>query len=92
MEELDSTDCDIEMDVWEDMDCPVLISGLCVDNSLCLSGQAMSSYRDVAYMGDFADEDFIDTGTRGMMHTHGNLGARLQISRRTQLELFWRSQ
>ena len=50
------------MDVWEDMVCPVLISGSCVDNSLCLSSQTMSSYRDVAYMGDFADEDFIDTG------------------------------
>ena len=62
LEELDSTDCDIEMDVWEDMDCPVLISGSSVDNSLCLSGQTMSSHRDVAYMGDFADEDFIDTG------------------------------
>ena len=62
LEELDSTDCDIEMDVWEDMVCPVLIYGLCVDNSLCLSSQTMSSYEDVAYMGDFADEDFIDTG------------------------------
>ena len=62
LEELDSMDCDIEMDVWEDMDCPVLISASCVDNSLCLSGQTMSSFRDVAYMGDFADEDFIDTG------------------------------
>ena len=61
LEELDSTDCDIEMDVWEDMDYPVLISGLCVDNSLCLSSQTMASYKDVAYMGDFADEDFIDT-------------------------------
>ena len=62
LEELDSMDCDIEMDVWEDMDCPVLISDPCVDNSLCLSSQAMSSYSNVAYMGDFADEDFIDTG------------------------------
>ena len=34
LEELDSMDCDMEMDVWEDMDCPVLISGSCVDNSL----------------------------------------------------------
>ena len=59
---MDSTDFDIEMDVWEDMDCPVLISDPCVDNSLCLSSQAMSSYSDVAYMSDFADEDFIDTG------------------------------
>ena len=86
------------MDVWEDMDCPVLISSLCVNNSLCLSSQAMSSYRDVAYMGDFAEEDLLtlgliriwaprwsSNGTRGMMHTHGNLGARLKISRRTQL-------
>ena len=48
--------------MWEDMDCPVLIFDLCVDNSLCLSSQAMSSYSDVAYMGDFVDEDFIDTG------------------------------
>ena len=61
LEELDSTDCDIEMDVWEDMEYPVLISDSCVDNSLCLSSQTMSSYKDVAYMGDFADEDFIDT-------------------------------
>ena len=40
----------------------MLISDSCVDNSLCLSSQTMSSYKDVAYMGDFADEDFIDTG------------------------------
>ena len=41
LEELDSMDCDTEMDVWEDMDCPVLISGSFVDSSLCLSSQAM---------------------------------------------------
>ena len=58
MEELDSADCDLGTVVWEDMDCPVLI----VDNSLCNSSQAMSNYGDVASMGDFADEDFIDTG------------------------------
>ena len=59
---IDSADCDLGMDVWEDMDCPVLIAGSFVDNSLCNSSQAMSNYRDVASMGDFADEDFIDTG------------------------------
>ena len=62
MKELDSTDCVIEMDVWEDMEYHVLISDSCVDNSLCLSSQTISSYKDVAYIGDFADEDFIDTG------------------------------
>ena len=60
--ELDSTDCELETVVWEDMDCPVLIYGSFVDNSLCLASQAMSSNRDVAHMGDFADEDFNDTG------------------------------
>ena len=40
----------------------MLISDSRVDNCLCLSSQTMSSYKDVAYMGDFADEDFIDTG------------------------------
>ena len=33
-----------------------------MDNSLCISSQAMSNCGDVASMGDFADEDFIDTG------------------------------
>ena len=62
LEELDSANCDLETDVWEDMDCLVLSAGSFVDNSLCISSQAMSNYRDVASMGDFADEDFIDTG------------------------------
>ena len=60
--ELDNADCDLGMDVWEDMDCPVLIAGSFLDNSLCISSQAMSHYRDVASVDDFADEDFIDTG------------------------------
>ena len=29
---------------------------------LCNSSYTMSSYEDVAYMGDFVDEDFMDTG------------------------------
>ena len=62
LEQLDSADYDLGTVVWEDMDCPVLIAGSFVDNSLCNSSQAMSNYRDVASMGDFADEDFIDTG------------------------------
>ena len=76
---------------------PVLISGSFVDNSLCLSSQAMSSNRDVAKMGDFAMGILLtlglirsSNGTCRMMHTHGNPGARLKISHRTQLELFWR--
>ena len=32
----------------------MLISDSRVDNCLCLSSQTMSSYKDVAYMGDFA--------------------------------------
>ena len=32
-----------------------------MDNSLCISNQAMSSYEDVASMGDFDYEDFSDT-------------------------------
>ena len=61
LEELDSGDCDLGTDVWEYIDCPVLIAGSRVDNSLYISSQAISNYRDVAYLGDFADEDFIDT-------------------------------
>ena len=44
------------------MDCPVLIAGSSADNKLCISSQTMSSYEDVACMGDFVDEDFIDGG------------------------------
>ena len=61
LEELDSGDCDLGTDVWEDIDCSVLIAGSRADNSLCVSSQAISNYRDVASMGDFSDEDFIDT-------------------------------
>ena len=62
LEELDSGDCDLWTDVWDDIDCPVLIAGLFVDNGLCISSQIVSSYGDVASIGDFVDEDFIDTG------------------------------
>ena len=69
---------------------------------LCNSSYTMSSYEDVAYMGDFVDEDFMDTGfdsdissrssdgPRGMTHPHGNLGEHLGFICRTQLELFRR--
>ena len=74
LEELDNGDCDLGTDVWEDMDCPVLIAGSRVDNSLCISSQAMSNYRDVASMGDFADEDFIDTGFDSDMDSGADFG------------------
>ena len=60
LEETDIEDCDLWTDLWEDKDCPVFIAGSIVDNSLCISSQEMSSYVDVASMGDFDDEDFID--------------------------------
>ena len=103
LEELDSGDCDRWTDVWNDTERPVLIAGSSTDDKLCISSYTMSSYEDVAYMGDFGDEDFMDTGfdsdigsgrssdgPRRMTHAHGNLGARLGIFRRTRLELFWR--
>ena len=62
MEESDIEDCDLWTDLWEDKDCPVFIAGSIVDNSLCISSPAMSSYEDVDSMGDFHDEDFSDTG------------------------------
>ena len=76
LEELDSGDCDLGTDVWEDMDCPMLIAGSFVDNSLCISSQAMSNYGDVASMGEFADEDFIDTGFDSDMGSGG--GVRME--------------
>ena len=74
LDELDSADCDLGTDVWEDMDCPVLIAGSFVDNSICISSQVMSNYRDVASMGDFADEDFIDTGFDSDMGSGAEFG------------------
>ena len=60
--ELDDTDCQLETDVWDDMDCPVWISGLRMVDSSSQASQALSSNRDVGCMGDFVDEDFNDTG------------------------------
>ena len=82
LEELDSADCDIEMDVWEDMEYPVLISDSCVDNGLCLSSQTMSSYKDVAYMGHFPDEDFIDTGF------DSDMGSEAEFEWKTQNDVY----
>ena len=60
--ELYDTDCQLETDVWDDMDCPVWISGSRMVDSSTQASQALSSNRDVACMGDFVDEDFNDTG------------------------------
>ena len=60
--ELDDTDCQLETDVWDDMDCPVCISGSRMVDSSTPASQALSSNRDVTCMGDFVDEDFNDTG------------------------------
>ena len=60
--ELDDADCQLETDVWDDMDCPVWISGSRMVDSSTQASQALSSNRDVACMGDFVDEDFNDTG------------------------------
>ena len=60
--ELHDTDCRLDSDVWDDMNCPVWIYGSrMVDNSSQAS-QALSSNRDVTCMGDFVDENFNDTG------------------------------
>ena len=51
-----------------------LIAGSIVDNSLCISSQAMSIYEDVASMGDFDDEDFSDTGYDSDMGSRAEFG------------------
>ena len=60
LEESDIEDCGLWTDLWEDKDCPVFIAGSIVDGFLCSSSQEMSSYVDVASMGDFDSEDFND--------------------------------
>ena len=60
LEESDIEDGGLWMDLWENKDCPVFIAGSIVDDSLCGSSQEMSSYVDVASMGDFDGEDFND--------------------------------
>ena len=60
--ELDDTDCQLEMDVWDDMDCPMWISGSRMVDSSSQASQVSSSNGDVACMDDFCDEDFNDTG------------------------------
>ena len=47
--ELDDTDCQLETDVLEDMDCPVWISGSRMVDSSSRAGQAMSSNRHGLY-------------------------------------------
>ena len=77
LEESDIEDCDLWTDLWEDKDCPVFIAGSIVDNSLCISSQAMSSYEDVASMGDSMgdfDFDFSDTGCDSDMGSGAEFG------------------
>ena len=62
----------------EDNDCPVFIAGSIVDDSLCISSQAMSSYEDVASMGDFDDEVFSDTGCDTDMGSRAEFGWQTQ--------------
>ena len=53
LDESDIEDFCLWTDLWEEEDCPVFNAGSIVDNSLCILSQEMSSYVDVASMGDF---------------------------------------
>ena len=87
MAELDDTDCQLETDVWDDMYCPVWISGLCMVVSSSQGSQALSSNRDVACMGDFVDEDFNDTGF------DSDVGSRMEFEWNTQNDAYaWESE
>ena len=60
--DLDYTDCQLETEVWDNMYCPVWITGSRMVDSASQASQALSNNGDVACMGDFSDEDFNDTG------------------------------
>ena len=76
--ELDDTDCQLETDVWDDMDCPVWISGSRMVDSSSQASQVLSSNRDVACMDDFVDEDFNDTGF------DSDVGSRMEFEWNTE--------
>ena len=61
LEGFDIEDCGLWTDLWEEEDCPVFIAGSIVDDSLCISSKEMSSYVDVASMGDFKDATSFDS-------------------------------
>ena len=81
MAELDDTDCQLETDVWEDMDCPRWISGLrMVDSSSqCRATETwpvwvillMRILMTLGLIRMWAPGWSLN-GMHGMMHTHGN--------------------
>ena len=59
--DLDDMDCQLEMDVGDDMYCPVWISDSSMMNSAGQAKQLLLNKGEVACMSDFDDEDFNDT-------------------------------
>ena len=103
LEESDIEDCDQWTDLWEDKDCLCSLLGRLWTIVYVFPAKQCRATRmwplwvilmmrflvTLDVMRIWAPERSSD-GRRGMTHARGNLGARLRIFRRTQLELFRR--